>query len=85
MSGEQNKPVGRHVGAELNRGNWAIVDEFVAADHVHHGSDGTELRGREASKLFMAEFGTAFPDFHMTIEDMIVTHRLRAMYYLLGL
>jgi hypothetical protein len=85
MSTEQHKAAERHVGAELNRGNWAIIDELVATDHVYHGPQGVESRGREASKAFMADFGTTFPDFHLTIEDMMVTHQLRAMYYLLGL
>ena len=84
MSTQQNKASERRVVAELNRGNWAIVDELVPTTYVYHGFAGAELRGREASKLSMTEFGTGFPDFHMAVEDVIGLQRLRAMYYLLG-
>ncbi len=82
MSIKQNRT---RVVAELNRRNWAMVDEIVPADYIYHGSTGTEHRGREASTLFMAQFGTAFPDFHMAIDDMLGLQRFKAMYYLLGL
>ena len=85
MPTKQQKAAGRHGGVELNRRNWAIVDEFVAADYVSHTSAGAELRGRETSRLFIAEFGATFPDFHLATEDVVVAHRLKAMSYLFGL
>jgi hypothetical protein len=84
MSTEQNKAQRRIVG-ELNRGNWAIVDELAPAASVYRGSAGAPLRGREASALFVAQFGAAFPDFHMPIENIIGLQRFKAMRYFLGL
>jgi hypothetical protein len=85
MSTQPNKAEERPVVAELNSRNWAMVDELVPTDYVYHGPTGAELRSREASKLFMTEFGIAFPDFRMAIDDIIGLQRLRAMYYLLGM
>jgi steroid delta-isomerase-like uncharacterized protein len=71
MSAEQNKAAERRICAEMNKGNWGIVDEFFATDYIYHGPFGVEARGLEGFKQFAVEFIKAFPDFHMTIEDMI--------------
>jgi steroid delta-isomerase-like uncharacterized protein len=71
MLTEQNKALERRIFAEMNKGNWAIVDELFAADYVYRTFGGVELRGREAFKQFLIGFDTAFPGFHMGIEDMI--------------
>ena len=85
MPTEHHKAAEHHVGVELNRRNWPIVDEFITAEYVYHTSTGAEVRGREISRLFMAEFGTTFPDFHLATEDVVVAYRLRAMSCLFGL
>ena len=44
---------------------WVLcdIDELFAGDFVFHGPFGTEIRGIEGFKQFMAEFITAFPRF----------------------
>ena len=70
MSTEQNKAMEHRILAEMNKGNWAIIDEVFATNFIYHGAGGLDLRGREAFKQFCVGFGTAFPDFHLAIEDM---------------
>jgi len=71
MSLEENKAILRHIMSEMNKGNFAIIDKLFADSFIYHGPFGIELRGRENLKKFAADFVAAFPDFHMTIEDMI--------------
>ena len=71
MSTEQNKAAERRIFAELNKGNLAVVDELFAREYVYHVPGGIEVKGPEGFKQVMTMFSAAFPDFHMTIEDMI--------------
>ena len=50
--------------------NLAVFDELMAPDYVWHIAS-TTVRGRESAKQLIAQFLTAFPDGHYTIEDMI--------------
>jgi steroid delta-isomerase-like uncharacterized protein len=69
MSVKENKAIFRQIVEEgFNKGNLAIVDELVAANHVNHADN---VRGPEEYKQFIAMYRTAFPDLHMTIEDQI--------------
>jgi steroid delta-isomerase-like uncharacterized protein len=69
MSIKENKAIFRQIVEEgYNKGNLAIVDELVAANHVNHADD---VRGPEEYKQFITMYRTAFPDLHMTIEDQI--------------
>jgi steroid delta-isomerase-like uncharacterized protein len=71
MSVEQNKmSIQRWVEVAWNNGNLAIADEVYSADYFLHDPAGPIL-GTEALKQFVATFGTAYPDIHTTIEDMI--------------
>ena len=71
MSLEESKAIERRIMSEMNKGNFAIIDKLFADSFIYHGPFGTELRGKEDLKKFAADFAAAFPDFHMTIEDMI--------------
>ena len=69
MSVEENKAlIRRGVEEGWNKQNLDIVDELAASDVVHHN---LKTRGLEAFKQHIADGITAFPDVHMTIEDMI--------------
>jgi len=69
MSVEENKAIFRRIVEEgFNKGNLAIVDELVAADHVNHSDN---VHGPEEYKQFITVYRTAFPDLHMTVEDQI--------------
>lgn len=72
MSSEQNKKAFRLVIEEVfNKGNFDILHELFAPDYVEHqfGLKPT-LQGLKEDVVFLRR---AFPDFHMTIEDMIAS------------
>jgi steroid delta-isomerase-like uncharacterized protein len=82
MSTEENKAILlRNCEEAFNKGNLAVADENIANNYVYHGSGGQEFKGQEGFKQFVTMLRTAFPDFHLTIEDMVaegdkVAHRL---------
>jgi len=72
MSTEENKAILRRIIAEIwNKGNLAVVDEVMAPNYVSHGDGGQEIKGPEGFKQMITMARTAFPDFHMTIEDIV--------------
>ncbi len=73
MSIEENKAlVQRFVEEVWNKGNLAAADEFLAANSVGHDPDAPGLApGVEGFKQVFTMFRTAFPDLHVTVEDMI--------------
>ena len=81
MSAEENKAKIRRIYEEVfHKGNMAVADEIIAPNYVLHVS-GQEFKGPEGFKQFAAMFRTAFPDIHITVEDMVaegdeVSHRI---------
>jgi predicted ester cyclase len=72
MSIEENKTRQRRVFEEVfNKGNLAIIPEFIAPDYVYRSPLGMEAKGPEGFKQMVARVRTAFPDIHFTIEDII--------------
>jgi predicted ester cyclase len=72
MSTEENKALSRRVTEEIwNKKNLALADELIDANWVMHGTGGMEFKGREGFKQFFTTFTTAFPDFHVAIDDMV--------------
>jgi len=53
----------------VNTGNLAVLDKYVALGYVEH-SDG--FQGVEPFKQQITAFRTAFPDLHVTIEDLLL-------------
>jgi steroid delta-isomerase-like uncharacterized protein len=75
MSAGDLKALERHFYAELNKGisfAMAAYDEVLAADVVLHSATGEDVRGLKEFKKRVSEHGAAFPDSHVTIDDMIV-------------
>lgn len=71
MSTEDNKALARRGLEEtLNQKNLAVLDELLVPDFTFHSASRI-IQGREAFKQFLTMFLTAFPDLHLTIEDMI--------------
>jgi C-1 hydroxylase len=68
MSLEENKAIVRRFVEEFNKRNFPIIDELISPDYVDHEH---QLRGLEGLKQFMTVEFKGFPDFRMTIEDMI--------------
>lgn len=56
-----------------NDGNLDLVDELYAADFVWHVVDIDEdVVGVDAFKALVTSFRTAFPDFHVTFDEVLV-------------
>ncbi len=72
MSAKKNKATMRRIFEEVfNKGNLAIVDEVIATNYVVHSPMGQEYKGPEGFKQMATMSLTAFPDLHMTINDII--------------
>lgn len=78
---ERNKATIRRVFAEfVNQGDASIVDELYRPDVVDHAGLPGAPEGAEGVKYTIAGLREAFPDFHVTIEDisahddMVVIH-----------
>ena len=72
---EANKVIARRFYEELwNQGNVVVADEVLAANHVDHNPPIPEAgTGREAAVKLMQTFKRAFPDFHITIDELIAS------------
>jgi predicted ester cyclase len=60
---------------EWNKGKAAImgaIDELVAIDYVEHDGTGEETHGLKDYKKSISELFSAFPDIHLTLDDMVV-------------
>jgi len=72
MSVEENKALIRRFTEEFrNRGNLAVADELLAPDYVLHAGLGPDIRGPEGCKQDIIAVRSAFPDFHVTIDEMV--------------
>lgn len=70
MSIEANKAMVRLICDEMfNQGNLAVADEMFAANYVEH-FPGLPSR-LEGFKHFLVMLRAAFPDLHVTLEDLI--------------
>jgi len=87
MSAKDLKAFMRRIFEEWNKGKavaMAVIDEIYAIDFVAH-SGGEDIRGIENLKQSMKEEFSAFPDFHYTIDDMVVEgDKVAARYTLTG-
>ncbi len=70
MSIDENKAISRRWREELDKGNWAVLDEYLSRDFVLHmpGSPPQDLAGM---KDVLTMIYGAFPDFHTTFEDLV--------------
>jgi predicted ester cyclase len=81
MSTEDNKAALRRFYEEVfNQKNLAGVDAFIGPNPIDHGLP-PGLSGLEGTKQFIGMYLAAFPDLHVTVEDLIaegdkVTSRL---------
>ncbi len=72
MSTEDNKAsMRRSIEEGVNQGNIAVFDELCAPNWVYHDPANPGVRTLEDYKRFVTETRSAFPDFQMTIEDLI--------------
>jgi len=72
MSTEINKKAERRIIEELfNKRDLTVVDELIDTNCVYRGLGGLEFKGPEGYKQMVTLFDTAFPDFQMTVDDVI--------------
>ena len=68
---EANKAVAKRLYESINAGRLEIVDEVVAENFVEHERFPGVEPNREGVRQMFEMMRNAFPDFQMTIEDMI--------------
>lgn len=56
----------------INERNLDAIDEAYAADYVHHGPEGAEIRGLDEVRAFAAAILAASEDRRAVVEDQIV-------------
>jgi steroid delta-isomerase-like uncharacterized protein len=72
MSEENKEKARRFLEEAFNEGNFGVVDEIVASEYVlHDPASPEEIRGPEGIKGFVQMYRSAFPDTHITVEDLI--------------
>lgn len=69
MDTEANKAVVRRYMEMWNTGNVVLADELLAPTYVDHAHP--EVTGPERVKQAVPKFRTAFPDFHISLGDMV--------------
>lgn len=71
MSTAENKANYRRIIEEVwNQGNLALLDELCSRSYVGHDPTMT-IHGPEEFKQYVATYRNAFPDTHMTIEEVL--------------
>lgn len=83
MANEQIKAIATRVVEAINQRNLDWLDELIASDAQDHAVPLDLPPTREATKVYINQLISAFPDFHYTIEFTIsekdkVMQRLRA-------
>ena len=83
---EENKARVRQLYEEVfNKKNLAAIDDYFAANVVDHSLPPGAPGGIEGVKLTIGMFVGAFPDMHMTVEDLIAEEdRVMARWTLRG-
>ncbi|MDQ3928978.1 MAG: ester cyclase [Chloroflexota bacterium] len=69
MSAEDNKALARRFVEAINNKDMSMFDEIIAEDYIQHNPQ--VAQGREGVKLFFAYFFSAFPDLHLTADDIV--------------
>ena len=74
MSIEENEALAFRFFQEVsNEGNLDLLDEILSPDFVDHNPLPGAPSGPEGAKQFVAMMHTAFPDMHVSIDDIIAT------------
>jgi hypothetical protein len=74
MSTKDLRALERHFFEECNKGKaaaMAVTDETCASNIVFHDPSGRDIRGLRGFKQSLSEMFEAFPDIHITIDDLI--------------
>lgn len=56
-----------------NEGKFDVIDQLYASDYVLHRVDmGDDIIGWDAFRAYVTQVRTAFPDFHVTVDQVLV-------------
>jgi len=67
----ENKAILDRVDDIWNTGDLANIDDIFAIDFINHDPNAPDVNDLEGYKEFIVMTRSGFPDFHVTIEDMI--------------
>ncbi|MBV8989081.1 MAG: ester cyclase [Solirubrobacterales bacterium] len=74
-TGDHSDASRRLLEESFNEGNFAVIDQLVAADAVTHDpatpAEMRDLRGPELLKRTVGMYRSAFPDVRMTVDEVI--------------
>ncbi|MCK4646027.1 MAG: ester cyclase [Candidatus Aminicenantes bacterium] len=62
----------RVVEEAWNQGKMEVLDEHFAPEYVYHHSPSPDIEGLEAYKQYIIDTRNSYPDFKLTIEEMII-------------
>lgn len=71
MTADNKTIVRRFYEEVVNEGNMTLAGELIARDFTEHGGPPGQPTGMAGFRQFVTMVTTAFPDLHVTIEDMI--------------
>ena len=72
VQAERNKHIVRLYIEELwNNLQYDLIDQILAPDLLVHAPDGTQELGNQRYRQVIPYLRTAFPDFHLSIEQVI--------------
>ena len=72
MSEAENKTIALRFNEDVwGRGDEAALEELLAPDFVDHDALPGQSPDREGHRQILAEFHSAFPDLHVTTEDVV--------------
>ena len=72
MSLDENKMLLRRIPEEIwSEGDMAAADDILSPDFVNHNPAFDHPSNRDGYKQTVAQFRTAFPDFSMSVEDIL--------------
>ncbi len=81
MSEELKAKIRRLIDEAWNKGNLDVVDELCAANYVRHQPPYADIVGPEGFKKFMADVRATYPDWHITIDELIAEGNTTIMRY----
>jgi len=81
MSRETNIAAQERFGAAVNSGDFRAFDEVVAASAVDHDPAPGQAIGPEGFRQFFTELRTAFPDLHLSVEQLVASDDIVAFAY----
>ena len=71
MTQDMKAVVRRFFDEVINRSNSTVADELLAPDFLDHGLPAGFPPGRSGFKQFAAMLAGAFPDLHVTVDELV--------------